>query len=106
MNTVLASSMTERDLQAVTIELAEWLGWLSYHTYDSRRSQPGFPDLILVRRDRAIAVELKSGRGKVTAEQQTWLDALASAGIPTAVWRPADWFDGSIEAALRGGVTS
>jgi hypothetical protein len=94
-------AISEKQLQEAVIELAEWLGWLSYHTYDSRRSQPGFPDLILVRRDRCIAVELKSERGKVTADQQTWLDALATAGIVTAVWRPIDWHRGEIERCLR-----
>jgi hypothetical protein len=93
--------MSEADLQSVVIELAELLGWLSYHTFDSRRSAPGFPDLILVRRDRCIAVELKSQRGKVTADQQTWLDALARAGIPSVVYRPEQWHDGTVERCLR-----
>ena len=77
-------AMSERQLQDAVVELATWCKWMSYHTFDSRRSAPGFPDLVLLRRDRIIAVELKSAIGKVTGEQQRWLDALGNAGIPTA----------------------
>lgn len=39
----------ERDFQAAVMELARLLGWRVYHTWDSRKSEPGFPDLVLVR---------------------------------------------------------
>jgi len=64
-------------------------GWLVYHTHDSRRSQPGFPDLVLVR-DRVLYRELKAATGRVSAEQQVWLDRLERAGADAAVWRPGD----------------
>lgn len=59
----------------------------------------GWPDLILARPPRVLAVELKSPTGKVDPEQQHVLDVLALCGIETHVWRPADWE--SIVAALR-----
>ncbi len=37
----------EGDFQAGVVRLAELRGWLVYHTHDSRRSQPEFPDLTL-----------------------------------------------------------
>ena len=46
--------MTETELQDLVLKAAEWQGWLVYHTHDSRRSSPGFPDLAMVRRDRAV----------------------------------------------------
>ena len=70
--------MTERELQQGLIDAAKLAGWLVYHTHDSRRSEPGFPDLVLVhprRRDLAF-IECKSERGRLTHEQQVWLRAL------------------------------
>jgi len=73
------------------IDLAHLTGWLCYHTHDSRRSCPGFPDVILVRGTQLLAAELKSERGRVTPAQQGWIDALSRAGIEVHVWRPADF---------------
>ena len=42
-------TMSERDFQGQVISMAEALGWLVYHTYDSRHSKAGFPDLNMVR---------------------------------------------------------
>lgn len=109
--------MTERDLQDAVLELAGLRRWRAYHTYDSRRSAAGFPDLVLVskRRRRLIFAECKADRGRLTADQSTWLEDLRAAGgivydasmltfqrpIPEIyVWRPADWLDGSIEKVL------
>jgi VRR-NUC domain len=83
-------AMTEKTWQQTIIDLAHTLGWLTYHTHDSRRSQPGFPDLVLVR-DRIIFVELKSERGKLTADQEKWGWALYDAGAEIYDWRPSDW---------------
>jgi len=73
-------------------ELARLEGWIAYHTYDSRRSQPGFPDLVLVRFPRLIFAELKSEKGRVRPEQQMWLDNLKKVRkVGTYLWRPSDW---------------
>ena len=42
------STLKESDFQRAVIEMARLHGWLVYHTHDSRRSAPGFPDLVLV----------------------------------------------------------
>ena len=82
------------------LEYAELLGWLCYHTRDSRGSQPGFPDLVLVRGPRCLFIELKTDHEKPDPDQLKWLDALRA--VPTIevdVWRPRDW--PSIELLLR-----
>lgn len=79
---------SEKSFQSTVLRLASIYHWMSYHTWDSRRSQAGFPDLIMVRDGRVLAVELKSDKGKVTPEQKVWLDALSRAGIRCMVWRP------------------
>ena len=84
------------------IDLADLLGWLVYHTHDSRRSAAGFPDLVFVRGERLIVAELKTERGRVSNAQSAWLAALdAISGIETYVWRPNDW--PVIETMLRHG---
>lgn len=92
--------MTERDFQATVVETARLLGWRVYHTHDSRRSEPGFPDLVLVR-ERVVWAELKtdSVRSRLTPEQRSWVDALQRAGGEVHVWRPRDW--PLIEQTLR-----
>ena len=87
-------------LRAVT-DLATLTHWLCYHTYDSRRSQAGFPDLVLVREDKLIFAELKTNRGRVKPAQREWLNILSSLACDQArmsvyLWRPRDW-DGIVE---------
>lgn len=84
--------MTEGELQRIVVQLAKLRGWITYHTYDSRRSDQGFPDLVMVR-ERVIYVELKqeAKSKKVSPVQQKWIDALRAAGAEVYVWRPSDW---------------
>ncbi len=82
---------SEAQFQAKVVETAQWFGWRWYHTHDSRRSPAGFPDLLLLRRDRALALELKSERGRVTSAQVSWIAALNAAGIEARIVRPGDW---------------
>jgi hypothetical protein len=90
--------LSERDFQAQIIQLARMSGWLCYHTHDSRRSEPGWPDLTMVqpgcddRPGRIIFVELKTDTGRVTPAQRTWLEALARCpNVEVHVWRPSQW---------------
>ena len=86
--------ITERDLQRTVVGMARKLGWTVYHTWLSARSQPGFPDLVLVRpamggrAGRVVFAELKSATGTVNQNQQNWLWLLASAGAEVYTWRP------------------
>ena len=96
--------MSEGEFQKQVLQLAELLGWLTYHTYDSRRSQAGFPDLVLVKSGRIVFAELKSQKGRVRAAQQTWLDALMrNDHVETYLWRPDDW--DAVVQVLSGGAT-
>lgn len=96
----------EKDFMAEVVKRAKALGWLVYHTYSSRKSQPGFPDLVLLRAGVMVVAELKTEKGKTTAEQDTWLEAFHNLAAVAAVsnvrvflWRPQDW--PQIEEVLR-----
>ena len=42
----------------------------------------GFPDYLIIVNEKLIAIEMKrEKKGKVSKEQQDWLDALAKAGV-------------------------
>jgi hypothetical protein len=97
----VAAVMTERQLQEAVVALARLHGWLVYHTFDSRRSQGGFPDLVLARsRTGVVFAELKTEKGRVSPAQDLWARTITAAGAKVYLWRPQDWLDGSVEAAL------
>ena len=95
--------MTEADLLRVVRDLARYRGWFGYHTYRSTRSDPGFPDLVLVRPPRLIFAELKTAKGPLSAPQKVWREELELLAAPVEyhVWRPADWTSGRIDETLR-----
>lgn len=90
--------MREKDLQQLVVDLARLNGWLAFHAYDSRRSEPGFPDLTMARGDRLLFVELKGAKGRLSAPQRLWLERLRATGCEVYVVRPADWE--AVEAVL------
>lgn len=92
--------MSEQQLQAAVTQLCRMLGIKWYHTADSRRSNKGWPDLVLCGL-RLLHRELKTERGKLTAEQKQWGDRLLRAGADWAVWRPADLKSGRILRELQ-----
>lgn len=101
----MARGMNEATLQSNVTEFARSLGYLCYHTHDSRRSQPGFPDLVMVRAiaGRLIFAELKTERGKQSAAQREWERALRAGGQGEVyLWRPTDWLSGEITRVLMG----
>lgn len=102
-NAMRARLMTEAALQACVIALAQRNGWLVYHTHDSRRSQPGYPDLHLIHpaTGRSLFRELKTQKGRLSPAQREWLDGLTATGADAAVWRPADWFDDTVMRQLH-----
>lgn len=92
--------MTEAALLAAVREIAQMQGWTTYHTYRSDRSEPGFPDLVLMRPPQMLFRELKSDRGRLKPEQRRWLTELAACGQDVGVWRPPDLRGGRIAAEL------
>lgn len=99
-----AKSMREDALQALVMAAAKRHGWRSYHTHDSRRSDPGFPDLVLVHASRRLLLfrELKTQTGRIRPDQVTFLADLAATGADVAIWRPLDWFNHTIQNELAG----
>lgn len=110
--------MSEKELQKSVISLAQQMGWKTAHfgntvkivkRKDGYKTIPdknatGFPDLIMVRKDRMMAVELKGKSGQLTEEQLEWLQALQNVGegtIEVHIWRPNDWDSGLITRRLR-----
>ena len=82
--------ISEAVWQRTVTDLLTLYGWKWHHVHDSRRSNPGWPDIFCVRPPQVLAVELKTETGRVTPDQRRWLDLLAACGIPAYVWRPSD----------------
>ncbi len=104
--------ISERDLQNAIVDAAHLYGYKVFHTrpalsakgwrtpvqYDGK----GFVDLVLVGPDRIIFAEIKAAKGKLSREQEHWLDGLAKVALVTdhvrvCVWTPADWPDRVLE---------
>ena len=66
--------------------------WHWNHSRDSRRSNPGLPDLICVRKGRIIFAELKREvGGKVSHAQQSWFYELGlNHCVEVYLWKPSD----------------
>jgi hypothetical protein len=67
----------EEQFRQAAREVAKRLGYRCFHTYDSRRSDPGQPDETWVRPPRLIYAELKAPKGVYSEEQRDVLDLLA-----------------------------
>jgi hypothetical protein len=93
--------ISEKAFQAQVVRLAQLYRWAYYHTYNSQRSVPGYPDLTLVRPPRLIFAELKTESGKVTPAQQTWFDLISQCeGVEVYIWRPSQ-FDEIVDCLSR-----
>jgi len=95
--------ISENDLLRRILDLARLTGWRTAHFRQAMNERghwrtpvagdgKGFPDLVLVRKDRLIFAELKSSTGRTTPQQQQWLDCLALIpSVEVYLWRPTDW---------------
>lgn len=103
---------SEDEFMRQVLKLAKVYGWKTAHFRPgmNRRGQwqtavqgdgKGFPDILLIRGDEIMVVELKVGMNVVTAEQADWIAAFAGAKVPTFVWRSGDWM--LIEYSLKNG---
>ena len=115
--------LTDDEFKTKVIDLAHARGWLVHHDRPARKSDggwstpiegdPGFPDLVLVRDQSIIIVELKTTKGVLQELQREWLAALTGDGsgrsprrsakighfLLVDTWRPEDW--AFIEETLR-----
>ncbi len=95
--------VTEKEWQRTVVEAASVLGWSCYHTHDSRRSNAGFPDLVLVHPDYGVVyMELKSTRGRPSPAQNQWIALLQTVGECAGVFWPDDWE--FVERILKGEI--
>lgn len=92
--------VTEQQLQAAVIDICRLYGIAWYHTYNSRRSVPGWPDLALCGAHGFITRELKRASGTASPDQDRWGWMLRQAGISWDIWRPADLWSGRIQREL------
>lgn len=103
--------MSEAELLRNIIQMAQALGYLVHHQRPAMRQDgqwrsaiqghAGFLDLVFARGERVIFVECKSTKGTLTAGQLVWFNALQAAGQEVYLWRPAQWFNGTIERILK-----
>lgn len=85
---------TEAECTTTIVEAAQLLGYRVAHFRPARtmhgwrtalQGDAGWPDLAIVGHGRIFVVELKRRGGKVTDDQQAWIDALDAAGVWTGV---------------------
>jgi hypothetical protein len=83
-------AMSEEELQAEVKKYALMFGWSYYHTRDSRGSDEGFPDTVMLRKRRQVIAELKKEGEKPTPGQMEWMQRFGECGAECYVWRPTD----------------
>ena len=97
--------MLEAEFQSQVRQICSLRGLLVYHTHDSRRSDAGFPDLVIVGSRGMLYRELKKQDGVVSPMQQYWIDRLHDVGCDAAVWRPSDMPEIQRQLAALGSIT-
>ena len=97
-----AAVMMERELQDGVRALCAQLKLRQYHTWDSRRSEAGFPDSVIALPGEVICAELKREKKRPTADQVWWLDHFTRCGYRCFLWRPTHLLSGTIAMILSG----
>lgn len=97
---------SEASFQAQVVALARLTGWTAWHDAATNaprrcqacgdvrrgpRNEAGLPDLLLIRGDRLLWVELKSQAGSTSPEQREMIGRLRAAGQTVLIWRPSNW---------------
>lgn len=91
--------MTEAELQRIVCDALTFGGWLWMHQRPGRTSTgwrtaiegtAGFPDLIALRGERVLVLEVKSETGRISIDQRRWIEAWRRAGIDARIIRPVD----------------
>lgn len=95
----LYSQISEAAFTKQVIDLARWYKWRVAHFRPAMTKRgwvtavqgdgAGFPDLIMLRQDRRIMAELKAAKGKVSPEQEKWLESASRANFEVYIWHPA-----------------
>ena len=94
-------ALSEAHLQTLVTDTCDLMKLRWHHETDSRKSKPGFPDLVIVGPGGTLFRELKKQHGRVRKDQKDWLEDLTKAGADAAIWRPSDWENQSIYQQLN-----
>jgi len=105
--------VTETEFMQQIIDLAHLYSWHVAHfrpawSRDGKRCMTavaadgaGFPDLCMVKRCRLIFAELKADKGRLSPEQQGWIDNLTnSMRCEVYIWKPEN-FEEIVEVLTR-----
>lgn len=89
-------AVTEDHLLADVQAEALRTGWRFHHIRNSKagvtQGDPGFPDVVMVRKSRLIFAELKRETGSLSPEQAEWGTQLGNLrGVEYYIWRPRHW---------------
>ena len=91
--------MTENEFKDIIISVAKRYGWLIHHDLPAQSSRghwathvqgdTGFPDLVLLSpKGVLVFAELKTDIGRLSKQQDQWLDRLDLSACIVQVWRP------------------
>lgn len=96
--------LTEPAFQRTIIENAQVYGWIrSYHTHNSMRSNPGYPDLTLHHPEHgALWLEVKGAKGEVRLNQVAYVQDIRICGLHAYIVFPQDIQ--IVDALLRGEI--
>lgn len=97
--------ISEREFMKNVMDLAALRGWRCFHQRPGMtksgkwrsaiqgKGSDGFPDLVLVRRERLLFIELKADRGIVSDAQHEWIEALnkIDGAVFAYILRPSQW---------------
>lgn len=81
-------------------DTANMLGLRWHHETDSRKSKAGFPDYVFVGPFGILFLEIKADKGRVSPQQQAWIDDLdnvawqtrgGTGAVEAYVAYPKDW---------------
>jgi hypothetical protein len=101
-----AAAMTEDrgpdSLDAHVRKLIADLGLFGYHPKNSKGSQAGWPDWVIIGRAGILYRELRTEHGTVSADQRHVGELITRAGGNWGVWRPRQLLDGTIARELAG----
>lgn len=86
----------EEQTQSAICNLCDYLHLKWFHNPDSRRVNPGLPDLIIIGPRGVIYVELKSRTGELRKAQEETIVLLRQSQQRVFVWRHTDLFDGTV----------
>jgi Holliday junction resolvase len=88
--------MSESKFQTDIIKYLEASGWYSIKLIKTNKN--GIPDIVAVREDRTLFIEVKSVKGVISPLQKHRLKELNDIGVPAIVLREGEEFKSKINS--------